>query len=88
VFSRIDILLYNAGLLINKDFREFTNAEIMNIFNVNFFSAARVIQELLPLMGGERTSHIVNIGSMGGFRAVRNSPVSPFTVQARQPWHA
>jgi 3-oxoacyl-[acyl-carrier protein] reductase len=68
VFPRVDILLNNAGLLINKDFSEFLSDEALQIFNINFFSAAAAIKELLPLMGGEMVSHIVNIGSMGGFQ--------------------
>jgi short-subunit dehydrogenase len=68
IFSRVDILLYNAGLLISKDFTDFNHSEIFEIFNVNFISASRVIKELLPLMGGEKISHIVTIGSMGGFQ--------------------
>lgn len=67
-FRRVDILLNNAGLLINKKFGEFSREETNRIFDTNFFSAASVIQQLLPLMGGEKTSHIVNIGSMGGFQ--------------------
>ena len=68
VFPKVDILLYNAGLLVNKNFADFQNDEAMEIFKINFFSAAFVIKELLPLMGGEKVSHIVNIGSMGGFQ--------------------
>ncbi len=67
-FQRVDVILNNAGLLINKKFGEFSREEASQIFDTNFFSAAAVIQQLLPLMGGETTSHIVNIGSMGGFQ--------------------
>jgi short-subunit dehydrogenase len=74
VFTGIDILLYNAGLLIKKEFSEFQPAEIMDIFRINFFSAAAVIQGLLGFMGGERMTHIVNIGSMGGFQGSAKFP--------------
>ncbi len=74
VFPRVDVLLNNAGLLINKSFLEFTTEEIVRIFNVNFFSAASVINQLLPLMGGDKISHIVNIGSMGGFQGSAKFP--------------
>jgi short-subunit dehydrogenase len=73
-FERIDALLYNAGLLINKDFTEFRTGWITDIFQVNFFAAAAVIQQLIPLMGGKNPSHIVNIGSMGGFQGTVKFP--------------
>jgi short-subunit dehydrogenase len=65
-FQKIDALLYNAGLLINKEFTGFKPAWINDIFQVNVIAAAAVIQQLLPLMGGKSPSHIVNTGSMGG----------------------
>jgi short-subunit dehydrogenase len=83
VFKRIDVLLYNAGLLIKKDFAEFKISEAMNIFAVNFFSAAAVIQELLPLMGGEKISHIVNVGSMGGFQGSTKFPGLSFYTASK-----
>jgi short-subunit dehydrogenase len=74
IFTRIDVLLYNAGLLIKKEFSDFQSDEIMDIFRVNFFSAAAVIQKLLPFMGGERITHIVTIGSMGGYQGSAKFP--------------
>lgn len=68
IFDRIDVLWYNAGFLIKKEFSEFTTEEINKIFTVNILSAAAVIRELLPLMGGEQPSHIVNTSSMGGYQ--------------------
>jgi len=62
----VDILINNAGYLVNKPFGEYTPDEIASIVAVNFTSAAVLIAELLPLMG--IGSHVVNIGSMGGFQ--------------------
>jgi len=62
----VDILINNAGLLINKPFSEFNDAEISDIISVNFCSPALIIQSLLPFM--HKGSHVVNIGSMGGFQ--------------------
>ncbi len=64
--SRIDILINNAGHLVNKPFMEHTSEEIASMVSVNFTAAAAVIAELMPLLG--RGSHVVNIGSMGGFQ--------------------
>jgi short-subunit dehydrogenase len=62
----IDILINNAGYLVNKPFEEHTEEDIATIMAVNFIGAAALITELLPLF--PEGSHIVNIGSMGGFQ--------------------
>ncbi len=64
--GRIDILINNAGYLVNKPFDEFSEEEIAETVSVNFTSAALLTAGLLPLLG--RGSHVVNIGSMGGFQ--------------------
>lgn len=73
-FNRIDILWYNAGFLIKKEFAEFNTEEIIKTFTVNVMSAAAVIRELLPLMGGKQPSHIVNTSSMGGYQGSAKFP--------------
>ncbi len=65
-FDKVDILINNAGTLINKSFKDLSLNEMKSIFETNFFSIANLIQSLLPLMN--INSHIVNIGSMGGFQ--------------------
>lgn len=70
--GKIDILINNAGYLINKPFKNISSGEMNDIFNVNFFSVAILIQSLLPLMN--TNSHIVNIGSMGGFQGSSKFP--------------
>lgn len=66
--KHIDILINNAGLLIKKDFEQFTDDEIFKIFSVNFFSASRLTAGLIPFMGKTNRSHVINISSMGGFQ--------------------
>ncbi|MDM8004275.1 MAG: SDR family oxidoreductase [Bacteroidota bacterium] len=70
--GRLDILINNAGYLVNKPFDEHTEVEISASLAVNFTSAALLTAELLPLMG--RGSHVVNIGSMGGFQGSLKFP--------------
>lgn len=62
----IDILINNAGFLVNKPFEHHTEEEVASTVAVNFTGPAALITELLPLFS--RGSHIVNIGSMGGFQ--------------------
>ncbi|MEQ7799839.1 SDR family oxidoreductase [Pedobacter sp. ASV1-7] len=64
--GNIDILINNAGALINKPFSETTAEDLACMFESNVLGHFNMIQHLLPLMGSG--SHIVNIGSMGGFQ--------------------
>jgi len=70
--GRLDILINNAGHLVNKPFEEHTEADISSSVAVNFTSAALLIAELLPLLG--KGSHVINIGSMGGFQGSLKFP--------------
>ncbi|MCY1527716.1 putative oxidoreductase [compost metagenome] len=62
----IDILINNAGSLINKPFLSTTTADLAAMLEGNVMSHFKLIQHTLPLM--KSGSHIVNIGSMGGFQ--------------------
>lgn len=66
LFDIIDILINNAGYLVNKSFISLTTAEIRSMMETNFFAPVTIIRTLLPLM--RKGSHIVNISSMGGFQ--------------------
>ena len=62
----INILINNAGYLVNKPFADYSDQEIASHVSVNFSAPAILITELLPLLS--RGSHVVNIGSMGGYQ--------------------
>ncbi|MEI6822742.1 MAG: SDR family NAD(P)-dependent oxidoreductase, partial [Bacteroidota bacterium] len=62
-FNKIDILINNAGLLINKPFDDLTDNDFDQMFNINVKSVFKLINLLLPFFQPE--SHIVNISSMG-----------------------
>lgn len=64
----IDILINNAGAIVNKPFAEITAADLEYVYNVNVFSVFKIIQNILPLMNIKSKAHIVNIGSLGGFQ--------------------
>lgn len=64
--GRVDVLINNAGALINKPFMELEEMDFVEMLQSNYIGHVRMIQAVLPLM--QAGSHIVNIGSMGGFQ--------------------
>ncbi len=70
----IDILINNAGTLINKPFGELTPNEIDEIMNVNFKKPILLIQSLIEKIKHSPVRHVVNIGSMGGFQGSSKFP--------------
>lgn len=66
--SSIDILINNAGTIVNKPFLELSETDIEHVYKVNVFSVIALVQNLLPYMEQTTKSHIVNISSIGGFQ--------------------
>ena len=63
--NQVDILINNAGVLINKSFTQLLETDFVEMLQSNFIGHVRIIQALLPLM--QAGGHILNIGSMGGY---------------------
>jgi len=64
--GQIDVLINNAGVLINKSFIDLSEIDFVEMLQTNYIGHVRMIQATLPLMAAG--SHIVNIGSMGAFQ--------------------
>ena len=64
--NQVDILINNAGMLVNKPFMQLLEMDFMEMLQSNFMGHVRIIQSLATIM--TEGSHIVNIGSMGGFQ--------------------
>jgi short-subunit dehydrogenase len=78
--SSVNILINNAGALVNKPFLEITSADLEYVYNVNVFSVVRLIQGILPLMNNEQKSHVVNISSIGGIQgSIKFSGLSAYS---------
>lgn len=64
-FKKIDILINNAGALVNKPFAELSHDDISLSFQVNIIGVMGVTQAAVGFMS---QAHIVNISSIGGFQ--------------------
>ena len=71
-FSSVDILINNAGKLINKPFIETTKQDFISVYSVNVFGLAELVKLLLPSFSD--TSHIINISSIGGIAGSSKFP--------------
>ena len=64
--ASIDILINNAGLILNKSFLDINENELSQVFKTNVFVPFLLTQAVMPLMRNSQQKHIVNISSMGG----------------------
>ena len=71
-YKKIDILINNAGKLINKSFKDLSKDDLYDIYDVNVFGVISLIQSLLPFF--EKDSHVVNISSIGGISGSSKFP--------------
>ena len=60
----MDILINNAGKLVNKPFSETGISDFEKVYKTNVFGVAEMTRVVLPFM--KKSSHVVNISSMGG----------------------
>lgn len=73
--STVDILINNAGALVNKPVEDLSVEDVENMFRVNVTSQFEFLQALLPYMGkGQLPTHIINISSMGGLQGSMKFP--------------
>ena len=71
-WKKVDILINNAGKLINKPFEQLTTQDFEEVYRVNVFAVAELTRNLLPFM--QKGSHVITVSSMGGIQGSMKFP--------------
>ena len=74
----VDVIINNAGFLVNKPFAEITSEEFKRCYEINVFGVVSLIKTVLPFM--KKEGHVLNISSMGGVQgSVKFSGLSAYS---------
>ena len=65
-WKKVDVIINNAGCLVNKPFAQLTQSDFERVYKVNVFGVANLIRTCLPYL--QKGSHVVSISSMGGIQ--------------------
>lgn len=71
-WKEVDIIIHNAGFLVNKPFPELTKDDFQKVYDVNVFAVAELTQLMIPYLTSG--SHVVTISSMGGIQGSLKFP--------------
>jgi len=66
-FKTIDVLVNNAGYGLLGALEELTDAESRKNYEVNVFGLLNVIRNTMPILRANKSGHIFNISSVGGY---------------------
>lgn len=69
-FGGIHYVVNNAGRGLLGAVEEASAEEVQAVFATNVFGVLNVVRAVLPHLRAQRSGHVVNIGSMGGFAQV------------------
>lgn len=71
-WGQVDVLIHNAGAIVNKPFEEITSEEFEEVYKTNVFGVAALTQKMLPFM--KKEGHVVTVSSMGGVQGSMKFP--------------
>ncbi len=71
-WDQVDVLIHNAGTLLNKPFLETTPEDFFTVYRTNVFGLASLTQEVIPYMSNK--GHVVVLSSMGGVQGSSKFP--------------
>lgn len=65
-WKNVDIIIHNAGILVNKPFEETSQKDFEKVYRTNVFGVSNLTRICLPFL--QKGSHVVSISSMGGIQ--------------------
>jgi NAD(P)-dependent dehydrogenase (short-subunit alcohol dehydrogenase family) len=68
-FGRVDVLVNNAGFGLLGAVEESADKDVRRMYDTNVFGLLNVTRAVLPTMRANRAGHVINISSVGGYRA-------------------
>lgn len=71
-WEKVDVLIHNAGAIVNKPFGEISMEEFERVYKINVFGVAALTQEIIPFM--DNNGHVVTVSSMGGVQGSMKFP--------------
>lgn len=71
-WKSVDVLIHNAGAIVNKPFADTSAQEFLEVYKVNVFAIAELSKIMLPYL--KPGSHVVAVSSMGGIQGSMKFP--------------
>ncbi|WP_445166800.1 oxidoreductase [Mycolicibacterium sp. Dal123E01] len=66
-FGRIDVVVNNAGRGLLSAVEEASDAAVRGVYDANVFGVLNVVRAVLPTLRAQRSGHVINLSSVGGF---------------------
>ena len=66
-FGRVDVVVNNAGYGLIGSLEELSDKEARDNFEINVFGMLNVIRNVMPQLRAQKSGHIYNISSIGGY---------------------